>query len=91
VSHVLLVLDSAGAKMLMLEEIISEQLEAEGHVLAEKVAEHVLTCFQSYDSNASLEPVVQGPTAEAEEIARANVQDTAKIVATWFQHHPKDA
>jgi hypothetical protein len=35
VSHVLPVLDSMGAKMLMLEEI----------VLVEKVAEHVLTCF----------------------------------------------
>jgi hypothetical protein len=45
VSHVLLVLDSAGAKMLMLEEIISEQLEAGGLVLAEKVAEHMLMYF----------------------------------------------
>jgi hypothetical protein len=34
-----------GAKMLTLEEVISEQLEAEGHVLAEKVAEHMLLCF----------------------------------------------
>jgi hypothetical protein len=31
--------------MLTLEEVISEQLEAEGHVLAEKVAEHMLLCF----------------------------------------------
>jgi hypothetical protein len=40
-------LDSAEAKMLMLEEVICDQLEAEGHVLAEKVVEHVLTCFWS--------------------------------------------
>jgi hypothetical protein len=47
VSTVLPLLDSAGAKMLKLEEVIYDQLEAEGHVLAEKVAEHVLMCFQS--------------------------------------------
>jgi hypothetical protein len=37
----------AGAKMLKLEEVIADQVEAEGHVLVERVAEHVLTCFQS--------------------------------------------
>jgi hypothetical protein len=31
--------------MLMLEEVTSEQLEAEGHVLVEKVEEHMLLCF----------------------------------------------
>jgi hypothetical protein len=40
--------------MLRLEEVISEQLEAEGHVLAKKVAQHMLMCFQSWDPNASL-------------------------------------
>jgi hypothetical protein len=44
---VLLVLYSVGAKMLTLEEVISEQLEVEGHVLVLKVVEHVLTCFRS--------------------------------------------
>jgi hypothetical protein len=39
--------------MLRLEEVISEQLEAEGHVLV-KVAQHMLMCFQSWDPNASL-------------------------------------
>jgi hypothetical protein len=71
--------------------VISKQLEAEGHILVEKVAEHVLTCFQSFDPNASLELVVQGPIVEAEEAARANVQDIAKIMAAWFQRQPKDA
>jgi hypothetical protein len=33
--------------MLRLEEVISKQLEAEGHVLAKKVAQHMLMCFQS--------------------------------------------
>jgi hypothetical protein len=46
---VLPVLDSMGAKILTLEEVISEQLEAEGRILVEKVVEHVLTCFQSWD------------------------------------------
>jgi hypothetical protein len=65
--------------MLRLEEVISEQLEAEGHVLAKKVAQHMLMCFQSFDPNASLEPVTQGPTVEAEEMARASVQDTTLV------------
>jgi hypothetical protein len=38
-------LDSMGAKMLMLEEVIGGQLEADGHVLVKKVVEHALTCF----------------------------------------------
>jgi hypothetical protein len=55
VSIVLPVLDSVGAKLLTLEEVVDEQLEAEGHILAEKVVEHVLMCFQSWEPNASLE------------------------------------
>jgi hypothetical protein len=47
VSAVLPLLIFAGAKMLKLEEVIADQVEAEGHVLVERVAEHVLTCFQS--------------------------------------------
>jgi hypothetical protein len=81
VSNVLPVLDSVGAKMLTLEEVISEQLEAEGHVLVE----HVLTCFRSRDPKPYLELVMQGPIIEAEEMARASIQDTAKIVAAWFE------
>jgi hypothetical protein len=45
VSIVLPLLDSVGAKILKLEEVVSEQLEAEGQVLAETVVEHVLTCY----------------------------------------------
>jgi hypothetical protein len=47
VSIMLPMLGSAGAKMLTLEEVIGEMLEAEGRVLAEKVADHMLTCFRS--------------------------------------------
>jgi hypothetical protein len=70
---VLPLLDSMGAKMLLLEEVVGEQLESEGRMLEEKVVEHVVACFRSWDLNASLEPVVQGPIAEAEEAAKASV------------------
>jgi hypothetical protein len=52
--------------------------------------EHVLTCFQSQDPQISLEPVVQGPIAETEETARAGIQETAKLMAAQFEHHPED-
>jgi hypothetical protein len=45
VCNVLPMMDSVGAKMLMLEEVVNEQLEAGGLVLAEKVAEHMLMYF----------------------------------------------
>jgi hypothetical protein len=45
VSNVLPMLESTGAKMLVLEEEVREQLEAEGRVLVEKAVEHMLTCF----------------------------------------------
>jgi hypothetical protein len=41
-------------------EVIGDQLEEEGHVLVEPVAEHVLMCFWSRDPQVSLESVVQG-------------------------------
>ena len=83
--------DSAGDKILTLEGVIGDQLETEGRVLAEKVAEHVLTCFRSWDPSTSLEPVVQGPVAATEEAARSSVQDTAKIVAARFQRQAEDS
>jgi hypothetical protein len=46
---VLPLLDSAGANILKLEEVIDGQLEADSHTLAKAVAEHVLTCFRSQD------------------------------------------
>jgi predicted type IV restriction endonuclease len=46
-SVVLPLLGSTGAKILKLEEVIGEQMEAEGRALAEAMAEHVLRCFWS--------------------------------------------
>jgi hypothetical protein len=90
-SQVLPTLDSAGAKILTLEEVIDDQLEAEGRDLAEKVAEHMLTYFRSWDPNTLLELVMQGAITEMEEVASSSVQDTTKIVAAWFQCQPKDS
>jgi hypothetical protein len=42
-------LDSAGAMMLKLDEVIDNQLEVEGRTLAKAMAEYVLTCFQNWD------------------------------------------
>jgi hypothetical protein len=33
-----------------------------------------------------LEPVAQGPDVEIEKVARAGVQDTAKLVLARFEH-----
>jgi hypothetical protein len=68
-----LLLNSVGAKMSKLEEVISGRLEVEGQVLVEIVVEHVLMCFQSRDPQVSLEPVVQGPIEETEDVAWADV------------------
>jgi hypothetical protein len=91
VSNVLQVLESAGAKMLRLEDVVSDQLEAEGRVLAEKVAEHMLTCFRSQDPVVSLEPVVLGPAVETEEATSSSGQEATKSVAAWFQRLLEDA
>jgi hypothetical protein len=47
VSAELLLLDSTGAKMSELKDVVASRLEAEGHILAEAVVEHVLLCFRS--------------------------------------------
>jgi hypothetical protein len=49
VSAELPLLDSAGAKMSELEDVVASRLEAEGRILAEAVAEHMLLCFHSHD------------------------------------------
>jgi hypothetical protein len=66
-------------------------LEEEGRVLAEVVAEHVLMCFQSRERHVSLEPMVQGPTEETEDVALAGVHDIMRLVATQFEHQHEDA
>jgi hypothetical protein len=73
VSVTLPLLNSTGAKMLKLEEVIGGKLEEEGRALAEVVVEHVLACFRSRDPQLSLESVVEGHVIETEEVARARI------------------
>jgi hypothetical protein len=84
VSTTLPLVDSVGAKMLKLEEVICDQLEAEGHVLAEKVAEHVLTSFWSRDPVVSLDPMMPGPVVGTEEADSSGIHEATKAVATQF-------
>jgi hypothetical protein len=84
VSTMLLLLDSIGVNMLKLEEVICDLLEAEGHVLAEKVAEHVLTCFQNRDPIVNLDLVMLGLVVGTKEAASSGIQEAAKAVAAWF-------
>jgi hypothetical protein len=70
---VTLLLDSTGAKMLKLEEVVYDQLEAEGRILSEKVAEHMLTCFWSRDHAVSLDPVMLGLVTGIEEVASSDI------------------
>jgi hypothetical protein len=84
-------LDSVGAKMSQLEEVIGSRLEEEGRVVAKAAAEHVLLCFRSRDPHISLELVALGPDAVAEEAVQVGVQDTAKLVAAQFECQAEDA
>jgi hypothetical protein len=86
----LALLDSTGAKMLKLEGVGGGQLEAEGCALVKVAVEYVLTCFQSQDPQISLEPVVQGPVTEVEEAARVGIEDTAVLIAEWFEQELED-
>jgi hypothetical protein len=76
-----LLLGFIGVKMLKLDEVVCDQLEAEGRVLVEKVAEHMLMCFQSRDPVVSLDPVILRPVARTEDAANSGVQEAAKVVA----------
>jgi hypothetical protein len=49
VSAELPLLDSIGDKILKLEDVIASRLEADGRILAEAAAEHVLLCLHSQD------------------------------------------
>jgi hypothetical protein len=84
-------LDSAGAKMSELEDVVTSRLEAEGRILAEAVAKHVLLCFYSHDPQVSLEPVVQGPAEGVQEIAQVGVRETVKFVVQSFERLPENA
>jgi hypothetical protein len=56
-----------------LEDVIASRLEAEGCILAEAVAEHVLLCLRSQDPQVSLELVVQGHAEQILEAAQVDV------------------
>ena len=47
-------------------------------------------CFRSHFPGLSLEPVVTGPVADAEDTAREGVKDAVEIVAARFQRDPAD-
>jgi hypothetical protein len=85
VNSALALLDSIGAKMLKLEEVIGGQLEAVGHTLATLVAEYVLSFFWHQDPQISLEPVVQGPIMEMVEATHDGIEDIVKLVAERFE------
>jgi hypothetical protein len=91
VSNVLPMLEYVGAKLLKLEEVVSDQLEPKGHVLTEKVEEHVLMCSWSRDPVISLDPVALRPAVEIEGATRDSIQEAAKIVDMWFQRLAEDA
>jgi hypothetical protein len=91
VSAELPLFDSAGTKMSELEDVIPTRLEAEGHILAEAVTEHVLLCLRSQDPQVSLEPVVQGPAEQIPEAAQVDVREAVKVVAERFERQPEDA
>jgi hypothetical protein len=84
-------LDSAGAKMSELEDVIANQLEMKGRILVEVVAEHMLLCFHNHDPQVSLEPMVQGPAEGVQEATQVGVQETVKLVAERFERLPEDA
>jgi hypothetical protein len=91
ISDALPVLDSAADHLRRLDQILGARLEADGSKLYRAVVEYVLTCFRSHDPAISLEPVIDGPVAATEDVARESVQDTVEMVAARFQRDPTDA
>jgi hypothetical protein len=90
ISDALPVLDSAADRLRRLDQILGARLEAEGGRLCRAVIEYLLTCFWSHDPPISLEPVIAGPVADTEDVARQSVQDTVEVVAERFQRDPAD-
>jgi hypothetical protein len=85
------VLDSATDRLRRLDQILGARLEAEGSELCRAVVDYVLTCFRSHDPAISLAPVIDGPVAATEDVARESVQDAVEMVATHFQRDPANA
>jgi hypothetical protein len=90
ISNALLVLDSAADRLRRLDQILGARLEAEGSRLCRSAIEYVLTCFRSHNPAVSLGPVIAGPVADAEDVAREGVQDIVDVVVVRFQRDPTD-
>jgi hypothetical protein len=87
--------DGPGQQVLGLQQVC-ERLKAlpwavqelaawEGRGLAQAVAEHVLACYRSRDSNFSLEPQREGVVEAEGEATQEVVQSTAAEVAAGFK------
>jgi hypothetical protein len=83
-------LDSAADRLRRLDQILGARLEAEGSRLCRAVIEYILTCFRSHDLAISLRPVIAGPVADTEDVARGSVQDAVDVVAKRFQQDLTD-
>jgi hypothetical protein len=90
ISDALPVLDSAANRLRRLDQILGARLEAEGCRLCRAVIEYILMCFRSHDPAISLESVIAGLVADAEDAARESVQDVVDVVAKRFQRDPAD-
>jgi hypothetical protein len=77
--------------MLELEDVVANRLEAEGRILAEAVAEHMLLCLLIQDPQVSLELVVQGPAEQIPEATQVGVREVAKVIAEQFERQSEDA
>ena len=84
-------LNSASDRLRRLEPVLAGQLKAEGQELIQMVAEHILTCHRSHDPAISLTPVVDGPVAETEAVARDSVREVVGFIATYFKREPADS
>jgi hypothetical protein len=90
-SDALPVLDLAAERLRRLDSAFGTRLETEGRELCRVVAEHVLVCLRSHFPDLSLEPVVVGPVEDAEEAARASVQEVVETVSARFLRIPDGA
>ena len=90
-SDALPVLDQAAERLRRLDSAFGDRLEAEGRELSRVVTEHILVCFRSHLPDLPLEPVIAGPLADAEEAARASVQEVVETVSSRFLRLPAGA
>ena len=90
ISDALPVLDSTTDRLRRLDQILGACLEAEGGRLCRAVIEYILTCFWSHDPTISLEPVIDGPVADTEDVTREGIQDAVELVVERFQRDPAD-